>query len=137
MELHHGDPPLISDAAHNPAGAAALAEALAEQAPGRPVVACLAMLDDKDAAGFVAALAPKLAAAVCTEVPANRLQGAGRPGARSLEPGRLADVARTAGVAEVEAITVPERALERTRELARERQGVALVAGTHYLLPYA
>jgi dihydrofolate synthase / folylpolyglutamate synthase len=137
MELHHGDPPLISDAAHNPAGAAALAEALAEQARGRPVVACLAMLDDKDAAGFVAALAPVLAAAVCTEVPANRLQGAGRPGARSLEPGRLAGVTRAAGVVEVEAITVPERALERTRELARERQGVALVAGTHYLLPYA
>ena len=55
-----GDPPLILDAAHNPDGARALAEALPEAAGEAPVVACLAVLADKDAAGVLAALAPRL-----------------------------------------------------------------------------
>jgi dihydrofolate synthase/folylpolyglutamate synthase len=137
MEIREGDPPLIVDVAHNRDGAAALAEALPEAAAGRPVVACLALLADKDAARVLEALAPELAAVVCTEVPADRLRGAGRPGARSLAAGRLVDLARAAGIAEAEAITDPDAALARGRELARERRGVALVTGTHYLLPYA
>ncbi len=49
MEVIDGDPPLVLDAAHNPAGAAALAEALPAVAGGRPVIASLAVLADKDA----------------------------------------------------------------------------------------
>ena len=45
------DPPTFLDAAHNPDGAAALAEALPAVAAGRRVVACLAILADKDARG--------------------------------------------------------------------------------------
>ena len=42
------------------------------------------------------------------------------------------DIAK-AGV-EAEAISDPLAAWERARELAREREGVALAAGSHYLL---
>ena len=82
VQLLKGDPPLILDAAHNPDGARALAEALPEAVGEAPVVACLAILADKDAAGVLAALAPRLEVAVCTELPAERLARAGRPGAR-------------------------------------------------------
>jgi dihydrofolate synthase/folylpolyglutamate synthase len=64
-------PPTFVDAAHNPDGAAALAEALPGLAGGRRVVACLAILADKDAAAMVRALAPALERAVCTELPAD------------------------------------------------------------------
>jgi dihydrofolate synthase / folylpolyglutamate synthase len=136
MEVDEGNPTLILDAAHNPDGALVLAEALAGVARGRPVVACLAVLADKDAAGILAALAPQLAAVVCTEIPTTRLEGAGRPGARSLEAETLAALARQAGVGDVEAEPDAAGAVERALELARERSGVALVAGSHYLLGY-
>ena len=137
MEVVEGDPTLILDAAHNPAGACALAEALPATIDGRPVVACLATLADKDAAGIVAELAPQLAAAVVTEIPAERLESVGRPGARSLNAAELARLAGDAGIVPVEALADPSEAIARARDLARERGAVALVCGSHYLLRYA
>jgi dihydrofolate synthase/folylpolyglutamate synthase len=137
MEVVDGDPTVILDAAHNPAGAAALAEALPTAAGGRPVVGCIATLADKDAAGILAALAPQLAALVTTEIPPARLEAVGRPGARSIRAAELADLARTAGIAELEARQDPDEAVVRARELAREMGAVALVFGSHYLLRYA
>lgn len=133
LETVAGDPPLVLDAAHNPDGARALAEALPEVSRGRAVVACLAMLEGKDVAGFVSALAPALAHAVCTELPAARLTGLGRPGAASVSATELSAACAEAGLsAEVE--PDPAKALSRARELARARAGVALCAGSHYLL---
>jgi dihydrofolate synthase/folylpolyglutamate synthase len=137
MQLLKGDPPLILDAAHNPDGARALAEALPEAVGEAPVVACLAMLADKDAAGVLTALAPRLEVAVCTELPAERLARAGRPGARALEASRLAELAEAAGVARTEVVGGPEAALRRAAAAASERGGVTLVTGSHYLLSYA
>jgi dihydrofolate synthase / folylpolyglutamate synthase len=137
MQLLSGAPQLILDAAHNPDGARALAEALPEATGGAPVVACLAILADKDAAGLLGALAPRLELAVCTELPAERLARAGRPGARSLEASRLAEVAQGAGLARTEVIRQPEAALRRAVAAASERGGVTLVTGSHYLLGYA
>ncbi|MET0926394.1 MAG: cyanophycin synthetase, partial [Solirubrobacterales bacterium] len=97
VQVIAGDPPLVLDAAHNPAGAAALAEALPAIAAGRPVIGCLAVLADKDAAGLVGALAPALAAVVATEVPADVLASAGRPGGRARAGGARAAVAPGAG----------------------------------------
>jgi dihydrofolate synthase / folylpolyglutamate synthase len=136
LELRAGNPDVILDAAHNPSGAAALAEALPELVGGRPVVACVAVLEGKDAEGIAAALAPALVAAVCTDLPPERLVGVGRPGARTLSAERLAELFAKAGV---EALAEPEPsgALERARAAARGREGVALVCGTHYLLGYA
>ena len=98
FELVAGEPPMILDAAHNPDGARALAEALAEHAEGRPVVACLAILGDKDAPGIIEALAPVLAAVVCTEIPASRLEGAGRPGTSAVPAAELVRLCETASV---------------------------------------
>ena len=137
METIAGDPPLLLDAAHNPAGAEALAEALAAVAAGQPLVGCLAVLADKDAAGILAALAPRLDGLVATEVPAERLASAGRPGARALEADALAGAAREAGVGGVEAVADPVAAVARARSRATELGGIALVTGSHYLLRYA
>ncbi len=136
MEVAGGDPPLVSDAAHNPDGAKALAEALPGIVQGRPVVGCIAILAGKDAAGIIGPLAPLLDALVVTEVPAVRLEGSGRAGAGSVPAGELAELAREAGVGEVEILVHPRFALARAKELARRRGGVALAAGSHYLLGY-
>jgi dihydrofolate synthase / folylpolyglutamate synthase len=134
VEVREGDPPMILDGAHNPAGARALGEALAEVVGERPVVACLAVLADKDAAAMLAELAPRLAAAVCTEIPASELGRAGRPGATTIAAARLAMLAREAGVEATEHVGEPRAAIARARRLAAERGGVALVSGSHYLL---
>jgi dihydrofolate synthase/folylpolyglutamate synthase len=135
VQVLGGTPPLILDAAHNPDGARALAEALPEASGGAPVVACLAMLADKDAAGLASALAPGLELAICTELPAERLARAGRPGARSLEASRLAEIAESAGVP-AEVVGQPEAALRRATTAAEALAGVTLVTGSHYLLGY-
>ena len=137
MEVIEDDPPLVLDAAHNPDGARALAEALPEIGAGRPVVACMAVLADKDAGGILAALGPYLAALVVTEIPSEVLARAGRPGARALQASALAELARGAGVGQVEEVSVPAGAVARARELADLQGGVALVCGSHYLLRYA
>jgi dihydrofolate synthase/folylpolyglutamate synthase len=134
MQLVDAGVPLILDAAHNPDGARALAEALPELAAGRPVVACLAVLEGKDAGSIAAALAPACAAVVCTEVPAALIEGSGRPGGRSLPAAELASLCDAGGARAVEVVAEPRAALERATELAAAAGGVALATGSHYLL---
>jgi dihydrofolate synthase/folylpolyglutamate synthase len=134
-------PPTYVDAAHNPDGAAALAEALPAVTGGRRVVACLAILADKDATAMIEALAPVLQRAICTELPTDGADGpksctgvnisAHRP---SVPAGELAAVCREAGV-EAEAQASFEVALRRASELALERpEGAVLVTGSHYAI---
>jgi dihydrofolate synthase / folylpolyglutamate synthase len=127
-------PPTYLDAAHNPDGAAALARSLPEIAGGRRIVACLAILADKDAAAMIAALAPALDRVVCTELPKEALEGHGRPGARSRSAAELAAACEAAGLpaqAEPDFVT----ALERGRALAAEPpEGVLLIAGSQYAI---
>jgi dihydrofolate synthase/folylpolyglutamate synthase len=127
-------PPVFVDAAHNPAGAAALAESLPAVAGGRRVVACLAVLADKDAEAMVAALAPALERAVCTELPAAALEGHGRPGARSRPAAELAATCESAGLG-AEAQPDFDPAMRRAIALAAEEpEGMVLVAGSHYAI---
>jgi dihydrofolate synthase/folylpolyglutamate synthase len=121
-------PPVYLDAAHNPDGAAALAEALPELSAGRPVIGCVAVLADKDVEGMAAALAPALRAAVCSELPG------GTPLRRPSVP--AADLARSFRRAGVAAEAQPDlaAALARARAIASEEGGVVLAAGSHYLL---
>jgi dihydrofolate synthase/folylpolyglutamate synthase len=132
-ELAAGDPPAIFDAAHNPDGARALAEALPGLGGGREVICCLAILAEKDAVSIVQALVPACAGFVCTQIPDEAIRGSGRPVGTSYPAADLAEICRSAG-AEVEAIADPLAAWQRARSLARERGGVALAAGSHYLL---
>jgi len=125
-------PPTFLDAAHNADGAAALARSLPELAAGRRVVACLAILADKDAEAMIAALAPALDRVVCTELPRAALEGHGRPGARSRPAVELVAACEAAGLP-AEAEPDLAAALERGRSLAAEPpEGVLLVAGSHY-----
>ncbi len=132
-ELIPGNPPAIFDAAHNPDGARALAEALPGLTDGADVVCCLAVLEGKDAPGIVNALAPACSHFVCTEIPADAIEGSGRPGGRARPALELAALCEKAGV-EAEAIADPVPAWARARDLAKARGGVALAAGSHYLL---
>jgi dihydrofolate synthase / folylpolyglutamate synthase len=127
-------PPTFVDAAHNPAAAAALAEALPAVAGGRPVVACLAILADKDAAAMVRALAPVLERAVCTELPVGALTAHGRPGAASRPAAELVAACRAAGLP-AEAEPNFAVALQRASALVSEPpEGALLVAGSNYAI---
>ena len=132
-QLVPGDPPEIFDAAHNPDGARALAEALPELARGAEVVCCLAVLEGKDAIGIINGLAPACSHFVCTEIPPDAIEGSGRPGGRARPALELAALCEKAGVG-AEAVPDPLAAWARARELANARAGVALAAGSHYLL---
>ena len=136
LERLPGEPPLFLDSAHNPAGATALADALPELSAARPVVGCLAVLDDKDVRGIAGALSGVVSDLVCTEIPVAALKAAGRGGSRSLPAERLAEVCRDAGIASVTATSQPVAAVGQALAIARERDGVALCAGSHYLSSY-
>jgi dihydrofolate synthase/folylpolyglutamate synthase len=127
-------PPVFVDAAHNPAGAAALAKSLPALVGGGRVVGCLAILADKDAAAMIAALAPVLERAVCTELPAAALEGHGRPGARSRPAEELFTACEAAGLS-AEAEPDFGAALGRATSLAAESPGGAvLLTGSHYAI---
>jgi dihydrofolate synthase/folylpolyglutamate synthase len=142
------DPPTYVDAAHNPDGAAALAEALPEIAPGHPVIACLAVLSEKDHVAMVAALAPALDHVVCTELAGHSPTREGlelADGPKSEESVRFSaprlgvgagELARACAAVGLEADIEPdfEAAVRRGRQLAMERNGVLLVTGSHYVL---
>jgi dihydrofolate synthase / folylpolyglutamate synthase len=127
------EPPQVFDAAHNPDGARALSQLLPGFVPGAPVICCLAVLEGKDAKGIVEGLAPAVAHFVCTQIPEAEMRGTGRPDARAIPAETLMALCRKAG-SDAETVAEPVEAWERARELARERGGVALAAGSHYLL---
>jgi dihydrofolate synthase/folylpolyglutamate synthase len=138
LERVADDPPTYLDAAHNPEGAAALADALSEVAGERPVFAVLAILADKDAEGIVAALAPSLSRAICAELPvAHGSRTSDRhpsPASRVSAPAvGLERICAQAGV-DAEAEDDLDAAVARGRELAREQRGILLVTGSHYAL---
>ena len=133
LEVHEGEPPLVLDAAHNPDAARALAEALSDLGKGAPLVCCLAVLDDKDASGIIEALAGVCGEFVCTEIPEEQMKGSGRPGAKCVPANDLADLCVSFGVV-AETVFDPSAAISRAKELAFDKQGVAVVTGSHYLL---
>lgn len=133
-QLLPGEPPMIADAAHNAEGATALAEALPGLSDGRSVYGCVSVLADKDAGAIAAALAPHLVRVLCTA--ADPGPAMGRPGAAALEPSQLAAAFHGQGV-QADAVAEPARAVRRVLDLAREAGGVALLAGSHYLLRHA
>jgi len=114
-------PVTILDGAHNPAGAAALRRALA--GADRPVVACVAILDDKDAPAMLGELAASVDRFVLT--------GCTHP--RSLGPEGIAAAAAEAGIEGFELVAEPHQALALARERAGTR-GTAVATGSLYLI---
>jgi dihydrofolate synthase/folylpolyglutamate synthase len=127
-------PPTLLDAAHNPDGAAALAESLGEVAAGHPVVACLAVLGDKDAGAMAQALAPALERVVCTELEPAALETRGLPGIGSHSAAKLARACEEARLA-TEQEPDFAAAVRLGRELAAALPGgMLLITGSHYAL---
>ncbi|MDX6608734.1 MAG: dihydrofolate synthase / folylpolyglutamate synthase [Solirubrobacterales bacterium] len=134
LERVASNPTTFIDVAHNPDGAAALAEALVDVAAGRFVIACIAALADKDAEAMVRALAPKLELAVCTELDPAVLESRGLPGIASHSAAKLA---AACAASRLSAEQVPDfnMAVRRGRDLAAGlSDGVLLITGSHYVL---
>lgn len=127
---------VVLDGAHNAGGIEALAGSLPDFLAGRPLVAVLSILDDKDAAAMLTTLLPLCAGVVFT---ANN-------NPRALSPATLASLAgqvgagRWDGIERVEA--EPHRALALARRLAAgaggggevRAGGVVLATGSIYLI---
>lgn len=124
LEQLPGEPLTFVDGAHNAAGIGALTATLPELIAGRPLVACIGVLEDKDAAAMLAELLPLCAAVVLT-----------RPDTpRALPPATLASLCGQLGFAgPVEVVAEPLAALARARALAGPG-GAALATGSIYLI---
>jgi dihydrofolate synthase/folylpolyglutamate synthase len=115
---------MVLDGAHNAAGMSALIESLPPFLGGRPLVAVLSILDDKDAAAMLAALLGLCAGAVFT--------ASANP--RALPPATLASLAGQVGAPRVVLVQAdPHRAVAAARELAGP-EGVVLATGSIYLI---
>jgi len=127
MPSPDGGGDVVLDGAHNPSATGALAETLPGFLAGRPLVAVLSVLDDKDAAAMLGDLLPLCAGAVFTR--------SSNP--RALSPATLASLAGQLGLGETERFAHvqadPRRALSVARGLAGG-DGVALVTGSIYLI---
>ena len=119
-----GVPRIILDGAHNPHGAAALAEALRER--GEHPVLIVAVSADKDAGAIAAALAPVVRAVVATRYRQDR----------AMDPARLAAVFTSASGAAPSAsgdlATAPD--LGAALEIAAAYQAPIVIAGSLFLV---
>jgi dihydrofolate synthase/folylpolyglutamate synthase len=119
-----GGAEVVLDGAHNAGGIAALAESLPEFLAGRPLVAVVSVLDDKDAAAMLAALLPLCAGAVFTT----------NANPRALSPATLGSLAGQVGAPPTTRVEAdPHRAVALARELAGAG-GVVLATGSIYLV---
>jgi dihydrofolate synthase/folylpolyglutamate synthase len=123
LEIVGQDPLVLLDGAHNPGGAQALADSLEGVTGGRKVVLVCSILEDKDAAGILAAILPHCAGAVFTR--------SSRSGA--LPPAVLESLWGQLGGRAAEVALEPVDAVTRARERAGKR-GAVLVTGSIYLL---
>ena len=96
MEMVAGNPPLLLDGAHNPAGAAALAQSLAD-CRYRRLLLVLGVMSDKDVPGIVSALAPLAATCYCVSPAIERSMDDTALAARITEAGITAIACGTVG----------------------------------------
>ena len=82
---------------------------------------------------MLAELAPVLDHLVLADMPDSALEGRARPGATAFDSAILMANALDLGM-ECELVAAPAEALARARELAAERGGMVLIAGSHYLV---
>jgi dihydrofolate synthase/folylpolyglutamate synthase len=123
LQVVNEEPRTVLDGAHNPSGIAALAAALPDAVGDRPVVAVVAILDDKDAGAMLKTLLPATSALVLT-ASSNR---------RSLPPATLASLAAQLGAPSAEVEPDARRAVERARALAGP-DGAVVATGSIYLV---
>jgi dihydrofolate synthase/folylpolyglutamate synthase len=118
FDIIRRDPPVVIDVAHNRESALRLRQTLDTYFPDVPVILLFCTLEDKDIAGMLAELSPRLERVVATQ--------ANHPRAPSAE--WIAEQVRKAGLP-VEAVTPVAVALDRVLELAGEKK-LVLTAGS-------
>jgi dihydrofolate synthase / folylpolyglutamate synthase len=125
LQLFEGDPPTVLDGAHNPHAVRALVASLPEVLACRgPLALVLGVLDDKDAAGMLAALLPL----------SERAWFTAPHSARALPPAALASLARQLGFEQSECEPKPVLALAQARSWASKQGGAVLATGSVYLV---
>ena len=122
LQVVHGEPTVVLDGAHNPAGARALAEAVPLILGRVRPVAVIGMMADKDADGILDALAPVIRSAHVTRASSGR----------AIRPEPIARMLGERGV-QADVVPGPARALESARAEAGPG-GAVLVAGSLHLL---
>ena len=125
LQVVDRDPLTLLDGAHNPDGMRALAESLPDILEGTSgsLVCVLSILDDKDAAGMLAAILPLSRALVLTS----------SHNPRALPPPTLQSLSGQLGGPASEVVPEPDPALARARELAGA-DGVVVATGSLYLV---
>jgi dihydrofolate synthase/folylpolyglutamate synthase len=124
VEVVDDRPLTVYDGAHNPAGAAALADSLDDVfGARRPRVGVIGVLEDKDAAGMLAELLPRLDRVIYTR----------SRNPRSLSPATLGSLAEKLHGPPAETVGEPRAAVARARELAGP-DGAVLATGSIYLI---
>ncbi|MBV9839811.1 MAG: hypothetical protein JO156_16965 [Solirubrobacterales bacterium] len=124
LQIVDRDPLTLLDGAHNPDGMAALAQSLPELLRGHDrLIAVVSVLEDKDAAGMLAALLPACDGLVLTS----------SQNPRALPPPTLQSLAGQLSGPPAVVVRQPHDALRRARELAGPR-GVVLATGSIYLV---
>jgi dihydrofolate synthase / folylpolyglutamate synthase len=124
MQVISREPLTIFDGAHNPDAVTALVQSLPEMIAEGPLALILGVLDDKDAAGMLAALLPMTARAWFTAP----------PGGRALSPAVLQSLARQLGFDASVSEARPSRALAQAQAWASEHGGSVLATGSVYLV---
>lgn len=126
---HEAGVEVVLDGAHNAGGIEALAASLPDFLAGRPLLAVISVLDDKDAAAMLSTLLPLCRGVVFT--------ASNNP--RALSPATLASLAGQIGAPAVTRVEAdPHRAMALARGLAGELGGddggVVLATGSIYLV---
>jgi dihydrofolate synthase/folylpolyglutamate synthase len=123
FQIVDSDPVTIIDGAHNAAGMAALAVSLQAFVGDRRLVACVSVLDDKDAAGMLRELLPLCAEVVFTQ--------SANP--RALPAGTLESLSGQLSGPPARMVAEPRPALAAARAAAGP-DGVAVATGSIYLI---
>jgi dihydrofolate synthase/folylpolyglutamate synthase len=113
LEVVRRSPTVLVDAAHNPHGAQATADALQESFSFSPLIGVVAVMADKDVEGLLGAFEPVMATVVCTQ----------NSTPRSMRAEVLADIARGVfGADRVEVAVRLDDAIEKAVGLAESGQ---------------
>ena len=120
LQLVKTEPPLLLDGAHNPAGALTLSAALKSEFSDKPLVALIAVLEDKDAEGLLANLTGVFDRVVITQ----------SSSPRSMPAAELEQIAAGSMGSELTGFSDFRAGLARARELAAQTGGMVVVTGS-------
>jgi dihydrofolate synthase/folylpolyglutamate synthase len=122
FEVVRREPPVVLDSAHNLDSFEKLAQTLDDYFPGRNVTLLFGSSEDKDIAGMLQALKPRL----------ERIIGTKAVHPRALEPGSIVETARGLGIPAEQAAPV-SAALQQALDLSAKDGSLVLSAGSMFV----